>query len=269
MMNNEICWRSHLSAGIPRQAFDAVNILTVERGLIRFLEELRILPEYERIRYGVLEEDEVGVALSLSDCSLDCGLGLRLRFEFSLWGRSLHHEEFRNRFRKLPGKLPENGRMIEFPGGSRLAFTRLAAPLGVMFEPEYLFGLRVVNGILFLEAELDLAESAFHMDDAPPLGELVIEDRRLPLLALERATGRYLRQRFHPQLEVELDSLSPLRRRGGAELRLRVSSDSLPPEELAARFPIIRPEFSAPEEAPRAILPDTVTRDYLTLLCVY
>lgn len=267
MMNIETPWRGSLSAGISRQALDAVNVLTVERGLIRFFEELRVLPEYERIRYGVLEEDEVGVALSLSDCSLEGDL--RLRFEFSLWGRSIQHEEFRHRFRKLPGRLPVNGRKIEFPGGSRLAFTRLAAPHGVVFETEYLFGLRVVNGILFLDAELDLSESAFHMDDAPSLDELVVENRRLPLLALERAAGSYLRRRFNAPLEVELDSLLPLRRRGGAELRLRVSSDSLLPEELATHFPILRPEFSDPEEAPRAILPDMVMRNYLTLLCVY
>lgn len=70
-------------------------------------------------------------------------------------------------------------------------------------------------------------------------------------------------------ITVELDSLSPLRRRGGAELRLRISSASSPPEALAARFPIIHPEFPDPADAPLAMLPDAVTSDYLTLLCIY
>jgi len=269
-MRNETHRTPSDSAGLGGQALDAVNILTVERGLIQYFEDQRVLPGYERIRYGVLEPDEVGVALSLSDSSSGAGCGSRLSLEFSLWGRSTRLEDFRNRFGKLPGKLPKHGRRIVLPGGSRLAFSRIEAPLGVVFEAEYLFGIRVVDGILFLEAELDLLESAFHIDDAPTLDDLVIEDRRLPLLALERAAGVYLRGRLNlPQLEVELDSLSPLRRRGGAELRLRVSASGLKPETLAGRFPILRPEFFDPSEAPLAILPDTVTGKYLTLLCIY
>lgn len=267
-MKNEALKHSSCPAGIGGRVLDAVNILTVERGLIGFFEELRILPEYERIRYGVLESDEVGIGLSLSD-SFCCGNGSRLHLEFSLWGRSVRHEEFRTRFGKLAGRLPAHGKELVLPGGSRLVFSRLEAPLGTVFETEYLCGIRVVNGILFLEAELDLLESAFHMDDAPAFDDLVIEDRRLPLLALERAAGTYLRQRLKTPLEVELDSLSPLRRRGGAELRIRVNPESASPEELASRFPILRPEFSDPENAPQAILPDRVTREYLTLLCVY
>ena len=267
MMTNETLWRSSLPAGIDGQVLDAVNILTVERGLIRFFEELRILPEYERIRYGVLESDEVGIGISLFDSS--SGDDSCLRLEFSLWGRSIRHEEFRARFGKLPGRLPKQGTRIGLPGGSCLKFNRFEAPLGVVFEPEYLFGIRVVNGFLFLEAELDLQESTFHMDDAPTLDELIVENRRLPLLALEREAGTYLRRRLKAPLEVELDSLSPLRRRGGAELRIRINSTTFSPEELAARFPIFRPEFADPETAPLAILPDTATQEYLTLLCVY
>jgi len=267
MMKNETIWRSSLPAGIGGKVLDAVNILTVERGLIRFFEELRILPEYERIRYGALEPDEVGIGISLFDSS--SGDNSCLRLEFSLWGRSIRHEEFRTRFGKLPGRLPKGEAQICLPGGSRLVFNHLAAPLGIVFEAEYLFGIRVVNGFLFLEAELDLLESTFHMDDAPTLNELIVEDRRLPLLALERAAGIYLRGRLKAPLEVELDSLSPLRRRGGAELRIRVNSNSSSPEELASRFPILRPEFPDPETAPLAILPDAATKEYLTLLCVY
>lgn len=266
-MQNETLRRNPLPAGIGGQVIDAVNILTVERGLIRFFEELRVLPEYERIRYGVLEPDEVGIGLSLFNST--SGDDSRLRLEFSLWGRSIRLEEFRTRFGKLPGRLPKRGTRICLPGGSRLLFHRLDAPLGAVFETEYLFGIRVVNGILFLEAELDLLESTFHIDDAPTLEDLIVEDRRLPLLALERAAGTYLRRRLKTPLEVELDSLSPLRRRGGAELRIRINSTASSPEELATRFPIHRPEFPDPETAPLAILPDTTTGEYLTLLCVY
>jgi hypothetical protein len=268
-MKNETRTHCSCSAGIGGHVLDAVNILTVERGLIHFFEELRILPEYERIRYGVLESDEVGIGISLSDSFCGGDDNTRLHLEFTLWGRSIRHEEFRTRFGKLAGKLPGRGKLIALPGGSRLVFTRLEAPLGTVFETEYLFGIHVVNGILFLEAELDLRESAFHQDDAPTFDDLIVEDRRLPLLALERAAGSYLRRRLKTSLEVELDSLSPLRRRGGAELRIRVNPMSSSPRELASRFPIFRPEFSDPETAPLAILPDTVTRDYLTVLCVY
>lgn len=267
MMKNETLWRSSLPSGIGGRVLDAVNVLTVERGLIRFFEELRILPEYERIRYGSLEPDEVGVAISLFDSS--SGDDSCLRLEFALWGRSIRQEEFRSRFAKLPGRLPKHETQICLPGGSRLAFHRFDAPLGAFFETEYLSGIRVVNGFLFLEAELDLLESTFHMDDAPTLDELIVEDRRLPLLALERAAGTYLRQRLKTPLEVELDSLSPLRRRGGAELRIRVNSTVSSPEELAGRFPILRPEFPDPDTSPLAILPDTANQEYLTLLCVY
>lgn len=266
-MTNETVWRNSLPSGIEGQALDAVNILTVERGLIEYFKELRILPEYETVRYGVLEPDEVGIGLSLFDSSSGENSGLRL--EFSLWGRSVRHEEFRSRFGKLPGRMPGHGKEIHLPGGSRIAFRRLEAPLGVVFETEYLFGIRVVNGFLFLQAELDLLESTFHMDDAPAIDELVVEERRLPLLALERAAGSYLRWRLKTPVEVELDSLSPLRRRGGAELRFRIHSDQVSPEELAARFPILYPEFPDPQTAPRAILPDSMNGEYLTLLCVY
>ena len=153
-MKNETLWRSSLPSGIGGQVLDAVNILTVERGLIRFFEELRILPEYERIRYGVLESDEVGIGISLFDSS--SGDDSCLRLEFSLWGRSIRLEEFRTRFGKLPGRLPKRETQLCLPGGSRLKFNRLEAPLGAVFETEYLFGIRVVNGFLFLEAELDL-----------------------------------------------------------------------------------------------------------------
>ncbi len=264
MMNSGIY---QIPVEINEQTVDSVNILTVERGLIRFLEGLRILPEYEQIRYGILEPDEVGVALSLSDSSL-CG-NSHLRLEFTLWGRSVHHDDFRSRFGKFPRKLPKHGRLISLEGGSRIAFTRLESPLGVVFEPEYLFGIRVLNGILFLEIELDLQESVFHIDDAPTLDMLVMEERKLPLLALERSAAEYLRQKLKAPLEVELDSLSPLRRRGGAELRLRISSDTIHPEELAARFPILLPEFPDPQNAPGAILPGPVMEDYLTLFCIY
>ena len=267
-MENETNRNRPGGSEIVEYALKAVNVLTVERGIIRHLSGLKVLPDYERIRYGVLEPDEVGVGLSLSRSFLNRD-GSRICFEFSLWGRSIRFEEFREWFRKLPRKLPAHGCRIALPGGSVIALTRLDAPLGTVFETEYLFGIRVINGLLFLRAELDPLESGFHTDDAPSLKELIVEERKLPLLEFERTAAAYLRQRLGVPITVELDSLSPLRRRGGAELRLRISSASSPPEALAARFPIIHPEFPDPADAPLAMLPDTVTNEYLTLLCLY
>lgn len=267
-MENESNPRTETLSALCGRAEQAVNILTVERALICRFSDMRILPDYERIRYGVLEPDEVGVALSLSNCSRQQETG-RLRFEFTLWGRSCRFEEFRSWFRKLPGKLPKGGCRVELPEGSRVIFIGLEAPYGALFESERLLGIPVLNGVLFLAAEVDVMESCFHADDAPSVNELLIEERRLPLLELERAAGEYLRRRLRKPVEVELDSLSPLRRQGGAEIRLRVTLPGFSPETLAARFPIIRPEFLNPADAPLAMLPDTVTDDYLTLLCIY
>lgn len=115
---------------------------------------------------------------------------------------------------QTPRKLPAHGCRIALPGGSVIALTRLDAPLGTVFETEYLFGIRVINGLLFLRAELDPLESGFHTDDAPSLKELIVEERKLPLLEFERTAAAYLRQRSGVPITVELDSLSPLRRRG-------------------------------------------------------
>ncbi len=267
-MENESTPSTEIPDDLCAHAGRAVNVLTVERALIRRFTDLRVLPEYERIHYGALEPDEVGITLGLQCCRRASTSGV-LRLEFTLWGRSCRAEEFRSRFRKLPGKLPKNGCRIDLPGGSRLAFSRLTAPHGALFEPERLLGIPVLNGILFLTAELNLLESCFHAKDAPDINDLVVEERRLPLLELERTAGEYLRRRLRKPVEVELDSLSPLRRRGGAELRLRVALPGTDPEALAARFPILRPEFENPADAPLAMLPDSVHRDYFTLLCIY
>lgn len=217
---------------IGEYALKAVNVLTVERGIIRHLSGLRVLPDYERIRYGVLEPDEVGVGLSLSRSFLNRD-GSRICFEFSLWGRSIRFEEFREWFRKLPRKLPAHGCRIALPGGSVIALTRLDAPLGAVFETEYLFGIRVINGLLFLRAELDPLESGFHTDDAPSLKELIVEERKLPLLEFERTAAAYLRQRLGVPITVELDSLSPC---GGAAAR-NCGSASAPPLRRPKRWP--------------------------------
>ena len=267
-MENESTSVTKIPAALCDLAERAVNILTVERALIRRLTDLRVLPEYECIRYGILEPDEVGIALGLQNCRRSREPG-RLRLEFTLWGRSCRGDEFRARFRKLPGKLPRNGCRIDLPGGSRIAFRSLTAPYGTLFEPERLLGIPVLNGILFLSAELNLLESCFHADDAPALNDLVLEERRLPLLELERTAGEYLRRKLRRPVEVELDSLSPLRRRGGAELRLRIALPGTDPETLAARFPIFRPEFENPADAPLAMLPDAIHNDYFTVLCIY
>ncbi len=267
-MENESTPSTEIPDDLCAHAGRAVNVLTVERALIRRFTDLRVLPEYERIHYGALEPDEVGITLGLQCCRRASTSGV-LRLEFTLWGRSCRAEEFRSRFRKLPGKLPKNGCRIDLPGGSRLAFSCLTAPHGALFEPERLLGIPVLNGILFLTAELNLLESCFHAKDAPDINDLVVEERRLPLLELERTAGEYLRRRLRKPVEVELDSLSPLRRRGGAELRLRVALPGTDPEALAARFPILRPEFENPADAPLAMLPDSVHRDYFTLLCIY
>ena len=267
-MENESSPSAEIPAALRDHAERAVNILTVERALIRRFTEQRILPEYEKLRYGILEPDEVGVALAIQSCRRSTPPG-KLRLEFTLWGRSCRAEEFRTWFRKLPGKLPKNGCRIDLAGGSRIAFSALTAPHGALFEPERLLGIPVLNGILFLSAELDLMESCFHANDAPSVSDLLVEERRLPLLELERAAGAYLRRRLRKPVEVELDSLSPLRRRGGVELRLRVALPGADPETLAARFPIFRPEFENPADAPLAMLPDSVHDDYFTVLCIY
>lgn len=190
-MENETNRNRPGGSEIVEYALKAVNVLTVERGIIRHLSGLRVLPDYERIRYGVLEPDEVGVGLSLSRSFLNRD-GSRICFEFSLWGRSIRFEEFREWFRKLPRKLPAHGCRIALPGGSVIALTRLDAPLGTVFETEYLFGIRVINGLLFLRAELDPLESGFHTDDAPSQKELIVEERKLPLLEFERTAAAYL-----------------------------------------------------------------------------
>ena len=256
------------STTLCRHAEQAVNLLTVERALIRLFTDLRVLPEYEHIRYGILESDEVGVALGLQRCSRPATPG-RLQLELTLWGRSRRAEEFRAWFRKLPGKLPKNGCGIDLPGGSRIAIPALNAPHGALFEPERLLGIPVLNGMLFLSAELDLLESCFHANDTPAISDLLVEERRFPLLELERTAGEYLRRKFRKPVEVELDSLSPLRRRGGVELRLRIALPGTDPEFLAARFPIFRPEFQNPSDAPLAMLPDTIQDDYFTIQCIY
>ena len=267
-MENETNPSAEISAMLRDHAERAVNILTVERALIRRFTDQRILPEYERIRYGLLEPDEVGVALGLQSCSRTSTPG-QLRLEFTLWGRSCRAEEFRSWFRKLPGKLPKNGCGIDLAGGSRVVFSALTAPLGALFEPERLLGIPVLNGILFLSAELDLMESCFHANDAPAVSDLLVEERRLPLLEFARAAGDYLRRKLRKPVEVELDSLSPLRRRGGVELRLRVTLPGADLETLAARFPVFRPEFENPADAPLAMLPDSIHEEYFTVLCIY
>lgn len=267
-MQNETNPLESIPAALCSHAERAVNVLTVERALIDRFSHQRIVPEYERIHYGVLEPDEVGLALALQTCRRMSTPG-KLRLEFTLWGRSCRADEFRSWFRKFPGKLPKNGCRIDLPGGSRIALAELSAPLGTLFEPERLLGIPVLNGIMFLSAELDLLESCFHADDAPAIGDLLVEEKRLPLLELEHSAGEYLQRRLRKPVEVELDSLSPLRRRGGAELRLRVALPGSDPAALAARFPILRPEFQNPADAPLAMLPDTVCADYFTILCIY
>ena len=154
-MQNETNPLESIPAALCSHAERAVNVLTVERALIDRFSHQRIVPEYERIHYGVLEPDEVGLALALQTCRRMSTPG-KLRLEFTLWGRSCRADEFRSWFRKFPGKLPKNGCRIDLPGGSRIALAELSAPLGTLFEPERLLGIPVLNGIMFLSAELEI-----------------------------------------------------------------------------------------------------------------
>ena len=104
-MQNETNPLESIPAALCSHAERAVNVLTVERALIDRFSHQRIVPEYERIHYGVLEPDEVGLALALQTCRRMSTPG-KLRLEFTLWGRSCRADEFRSWFRKFPGKLP-------------------------------------------------------------------------------------------------------------------------------------------------------------------
>lgn len=51
-MENETNRNRPGGSEIVEYALKAVNVLTVERGIIRHLSGLKVLPDYERIRYG-------------------------------------------------------------------------------------------------------------------------------------------------------------------------------------------------------------------------
>ncbi|MDR0931887.1 MAG: hypothetical protein LBM70_02570 [Victivallales bacterium] len=256
------------SSALCNHAKAAVNILTVERALITRINHMRILPEYERIRYGTLEPDEVGIALAFSKYLPESAVD-QMDLEFTIWGRSCRAGEFRSYFRKLGAKIPQKECIVELSGGSRLAFAEITAPHGALFAPEHLSGVPVLNGALFLAVRLKLMESCFHADDIPSHSVRIAEEPHLPLLEIERSLEEYLRRKLRSPVAVEIDSLSPLRRIGGKEIRFRVSLLGVGSEAFVRRFPIIRPEFPNLMHAPLAILPDTASEDYFTVLCVY